>query len=73
MAELAPERLSAFYEAVIASSSDDEQLGDVADAFWRQGFKERAIELWNRARRIDPPDEAWTRKLQATYAGVDPF
>ncbi len=71
--EHAPERLWAHCARVTAGTRDDELLGDVADLYWQSGRTQEAIELWKRARLIDPTDGEWTGKLRNVALGQDPL
>ena len=55
------------------TSQDDEMIGDVADALWKQGQTNRAFSLWRRALRFDSDDSEWIRKVQAVREKRSPF
>lgn len=70
---LAPEKLWDHCSSITAEARDDELLGDVADLYWRHGRRDEALELWRRARRLDPGDGEWREKLRAASRGVEPL
>jgi tetratricopeptide (TPR) repeat protein len=69
----APALLWAHAERLAATTQDDEVLGDLADLNWRDGRTEQALELWRRARSLDPGDSEWSGKLRAVALGKDPL
>jgi tetratricopeptide (TPR) repeat protein len=73
LVEHAPHILWPHTERMAADTRDDELLGDIADLNWRAGRRERALELWRRARVIDPGDGEWSNKLHAVALGEDPL
>ena len=50
------------------TATDDERLGDLADALVEQGRIEEALQMYQRAHELDPDDDEWTRKI-AQYGG----
>lgn len=73
LAAHAPQVLWPRTEHMAANTTDDELLGDLADLNWRAGRQDRAVELWRRARGIDPGDSEWINKLRAVALGRDPL
>jgi tetratricopeptide (TPR) repeat protein len=69
----APEQLWEHCRTITADTRDDELLGDVADLYWQQGRHDEALDLWRRARRLDPGDGEWREKLRAAGRGQDPL
>ena len=47
------------------SQSDDEALGDLADAYREIGRTGEALLLYRRARDLDPDDSEWTDAVRA--------
>lgn len=50
-----------------------EVLGDAAKVLWRSGQRQRAIALWQEARRRDPEDSEWPDRLRRATAGQNPL
>lgn len=73
MLQADPVRATQILEGRARSTKNDEVLGEIADAMWRLGQRVRAVSLWEDARRFDPDDEEWTRKLRAVAARRDPL
>jgi Flp pilus assembly protein TadD len=69
----APALLWAHVERLASTTRDDEVLGDLADLNWRDGRTEQALELWRRARSLDPGDSEWSNKLRAVALGKEPL
>jgi tetratricopeptide (TPR) repeat protein len=71
--EHAPDRLWDHCREITADTRDDELLGDVGDLYWKQGRHSEAVQLWQRARSLDPGDGEWREKLRAASRGLDPL
>ena len=52
---------------------DDELIGDIADALWRMGKRNRARDLWQQALEFDSDDSEWSGKLEKVKKGLDPM
>lgn len=73
MLEANPIRATQLLEDRARSARDDELIGDIADAMWKLGQRQRAATLWEEARRFDPDDSEWTRKIRAIAERRDPL
>jgi tetratricopeptide (TPR) repeat protein len=51
----------------------DEALGDLGDLHWRLGRRGQALDLWRRARALDPADSEWFESLRRAEVGLDPL
>ncbi|MCC6785295.1 MAG: hypothetical protein IT457_20765 [Planctomycetes bacterium] len=71
--ELAPERYAPQIAERARTARDDETLGDIADALWRQGRRDEARMFWEEAQQFDPTDGEWIGKLKTVREGRDPF
>jgi tetratricopeptide (TPR) repeat protein len=69
----APDRFWEHCRSITVETSDDELLGDVADIYWSHGRRDEAIQLWQRARSLDPGDGEWREKLRAASRGLEPL
>jgi tetratricopeptide (TPR) repeat protein len=65
-----PEDLDAMV-ASMASSRDDERIGDLADALLERGDRDAACALYFQALEIDPDDSEWIRKASECPGGED--
>ncbi|MGE0144000.1 MAG: tetratricopeptide repeat protein [Planctomycetota bacterium] len=70
---MAPARFANQMAETARQRKDDEFLGDIADALWPLGQRERALALWDEALRLDPGDGEWVNKVRKARAGEDPF
>jgi len=76
---LAPGRLAPALDRLVSSARADfedssersEALGDLGDAHWDLGDRERAQALWREAHALDP-EQGWSWSLRQAELGVDP-
>ncbi|MFO1054710.1 MAG: hypothetical protein U1F36_21010 [Planctomycetota bacterium] len=71
--QLAPERFATQLGERARAARDDELLGDIGDAMWREGHRAEGLAFWQEALQFDPGDGEWINKVRQAKAGQDPL